>query len=67
MRRYLNGEPRSDRKSKSGRVQGIIRCTACGRDLYRCAAWGNEDIGRYHFECRPVSIWPDQPKIENTL
>jgi len=57
----LSGEPNPNRKpGKIGRQQMIIRCTACGRELYYCDAWGNTEVGRYHFECRPKTIWPEQ-------
>lgn len=56
----LTGEPNPNRKpGKSGRKQAIITCTACGRELYLCAAWGNADVGKYHLECRPKTIWKD--------
>jgi len=56
----LTGEPNPNRKpGKSGRQQAIITCTACGLELYLCAAWGNADVGKYHLECRPKTIWKD--------
>lgn len=56
----LSGEPNPNRKpGKSGRQQMIVRCKVCGREVYLCDAWGNPDIGYYHFECRPKTIWPD--------
>jgi hypothetical protein len=57
--RHKSGEPNPKRPaSKSGRVQQIVLCKACGGEIYRCDAWGNVDIGYYHVECRPESIWP---------
>lgn len=54
-----SGEPNPNRPpSKSGREQQVVICKTCEREVYLCDAWGNVDIGYYHFECRPKSIWP---------